>query len=1248
MSKCKPSFWCHITFAVFLLIACACRAAVGQAAEEIGNKGNGPKSRLNPSTGRYMGHKWHIDQNHLMWWDSKPYVPFGGFGINPSNKFGLNTYNLWIDFDSAIGNPNYTRAEHKREIARRLKEIADSGGTCIVQFSMALPHFPDGPTSSMQWKQPESGIDASQLADPKVKESIFKVWAEYAPAVRNECVRCVVLWNEINVWRWPKRMSVNEYAELLSEYVHEAKRLLGDVPICFKIAGTWNAEAVIAGAAVADGLGFDVWFSQPDDQHARREIQQALQILEARQKKTTWFFIAEGGRTLGEDSDEKRREDYWAAWPPFGSKDEAWSILKSYAELGAKGFIYNGPDSRPGSKYRDSYRWLGELKPEITRLMIETKQLLIETPREMTAAEVIAVARADRRVQELLRGVSDVHAAAEFSETWSVWLVHFRSGDRLVGFASVSEEGKVLEVGGPEEGEEDLQDDQEPTIQQRIEALERELEQARAEGHQQEVMEILELLKELRADRLTDEDEIEELEQALKEAREQDNEEEVGEILELLEKLESRRAGWDDNEPEADLKPAANDVLVRTGRLALRFGTNGQVKALQIGEKVIPCKRPTVYRLNKERATVVGLEKKGNGVRVVLRVSENKGVAWIEGGDRIIVKFKTGANNATFGLGFPHSTKFHVPYAANLARIVDENRLRQEPFEASEHGFEYQLILAELGQDFVSISGRSDYRKPIFAGGYQRAAFYRLRHRGEDIAFEWTWRPGFPLILGWHDNMENAAVEYRMWMEKFFNIQPIMDTPGKWVDDLKLFITFDMWRSNGDIAHTYQHGIDLAKELHEAGAHGGIVFYIPGWCGMYDASYPDYTPKAELGGDAKFREMIDTFHKYGYRVMIHVLPWGADPFSPDLNKIKHLATKRGEEMSREELLAELTKAREQGDQAEVQEIQEFLKRLDGGQESKRHGHPPVAWPACYPPKESDYDSGKQSLSHLKPQAPKVTFKTIRLPRDFEAHITIGGIRFSGDLKLSTNFRSLTSPKGHLTRHDSYKYPYTFLLYEGENEVTLEFGGAEVTDLSRAWYRIHDAIYSDMIWTYPIVGMNTEDPRWVKLFTGRVVEVVREYGIDAMHVDAQHLWDINAPNMAINRLLKSELPGVVFSTEKPTEPSMTMFQLAQNGLVPLEELDQGQIEPSLLAMLIFLPYRRSYLHLCAADGFVPVATVCTVDRAPRPLKEEQLAFNRRRFIRSPDFGVVRNIRVNYRDYGLDKETKKWITSLYQVQ
>ncbi len=413
-----------------------------------------PGSRkLEVSSGEYLGHEWHVDKNHLMWWDGKPYVPFGGFGIVPGNELGLDTFNLWIDFDPFIEKPDYTLEQHRHDIAKKLDAISKAGGTCAVQFSMALPHIPEGPKPGMRWREPEGGIDGGRLADPEVKQAILKVWEYYAPAVRKECVRAIVLWNEINVWRWPERMSAEKYGQVLSEYAREVKRIVGDLPVCFKIAETWNAGAAIAGAAAADGLGFDVWFTKPDDSLARREIERALRMLEARQSKTTWFFIAEGGRGIAEGGTDEAPAvgHYWDRWPPFRSKEEARGILRSYALAGAKGFIYNGPSSRPESNYHHSYRWLGELQGEIVDLVIDTKSPLLEKRPGMTAEAAIAAARSDERVKELLKGFSEERGEAEFSKQWRVWLVHFFAGDSRIGFASVSEEGKVLEVGPGEE-----------------------------------------------------------------------------------------------------------------------------------------------------------------------------------------------------------------------------------------------------------------------------------------------------------------------------------------------------------------------------------------------------------------------------------------------------------------------------------------------------------------------------------------------------------------------------------------------------------------------------------------------------------------------------------------------------------------------------------------------------------------------------------------------------------------------------
>lgn len=339
--------------------------------EQASRKTRQHGEKLLRSGGEFLGQKWWIDENHLMWWDGKPYVPFGGFGIEPGNEFGLNTFNLWVDFDPFIGKPHYTRAQHKEDIAKKLDAISKSRGTCIVQFSMALPHIPEGPEPGMNWREPKGGIDGSRLADPKVKRAILDVWGYYAPAVRKPCVRAIVLWNEINVWRWAEHMSAKQYGLVLGDYARQVKRIVGDLPVCFKTAGTWNAEAVLASAAAADGLGFDVWFHDANDSHARRQIEQALRMLEERQKKTTWFFIAEGGRGIAEGGtdDAKDVKSYWDNWPPFRSKQETQGILKAYALSGVKGFIYNGPASDPASNYHNSYRWFGQLQKETVDLM---------------------------------------------------------------------------------------------------------------------------------------------------------------------------------------------------------------------------------------------------------------------------------------------------------------------------------------------------------------------------------------------------------------------------------------------------------------------------------------------------------------------------------------------------------------------------------------------------------------------------------------------------------------------------------------------------------------------------------------------------------------------------------------------------------------------------------------------------------------------------------------------------------------
>ncbi|HCO93867.1 MAG TPA: hypothetical protein DIU00_07950, partial [Phycisphaerales bacterium] len=35
---------------------------------------------VRPARGKYMGQGWHIDADHLLWWQGKPYVRYGFTG----------------------------------------------------------------------------------------------------------------------------------------------------------------------------------------------------------------------------------------------------------------------------------------------------------------------------------------------------------------------------------------------------------------------------------------------------------------------------------------------------------------------------------------------------------------------------------------------------------------------------------------------------------------------------------------------------------------------------------------------------------------------------------------------------------------------------------------------------------------------------------------------------------------------------------------------------------------------------------------------------------------------------------------------------------------------------------------------------------------------------------------------------------------------------------------------------------------
>ncbi len=151
---------------------------------------------------------------------------------------------------------------------------------------------------------------------------------------------------------------------------------------------------------------------------------------------------------------ERAEGSFGSQWA-FPSKEtlrEMLGLLTQHGYRGFNRFLMNPSAARAIGEVQ----WMAELRPEMVALVVKTKGLPPAAAR-LTREQAIAAARANRRVQQLLRGVNSIRAAAEFSDRWNVWLVHFYSGDRLLGFASVSEDEEVLEVGPlePDEQERD-------------------------------------------------------------------------------------------------------------------------------------------------------------------------------------------------------------------------------------------------------------------------------------------------------------------------------------------------------------------------------------------------------------------------------------------------------------------------------------------------------------------------------------------------------------------------------------------------------------------------------------------------------------------------------------------------------------------------------------------------------------------------------------------------------------------------
>lgn len=114
---------------------------------------------------------------------------------------------------------------------------------------------------------------------------------------------------------------------------------------------------------------------------------------------------------------------------------------------------------------------------------------------------------------------------------------------------------------------------------------------------------------------------------------------------------------------------------------------------------------------------------------------------------------------------------------------------------------------------------------------------------------------------------------HRAWLEEAFNLIPLKANTHfpKWANDINFVL--EMWGMRKDRPqphHTFAQMIDRLKEWRKIHAPQRTLIYLPGFAEHgIDSHAPDYNPSEHLGGEKKFKELVDTAHELGYRVMIH-------------------------------------------------------------------------------------------------------------------------------------------------------------------------------------------------------------------------------------------------------------------------------------------------------------------------------------------------------------------------------------------
>ena len=139
------------------------------------------------------------------------------------------------------------------------------------------------------------------------------------------------------------------------------------------------------------------------------------------------------------------------------------------------------------------------------------------------------------------------------------------------------------------------------------------------------------------------------------------------------------------------------------------------------------------------------------------------------------------------------------------------------------------------------------------------------------------------------DNLADGVNRHVAWMKKAYGLVPFderKDVP-EWLKNICLNLTFHCHATDGAILNTFATIEEKIKQVAKYFDPHLTHIHIVGWDGQWDFTWPHLTPDPLLGGTQGFRQLVDTAHKLGYHLGLHMNVMGLSYSNPDFNKLKH-------------------------------------------------------------------------------------------------------------------------------------------------------------------------------------------------------------------------------------------------------------------------------------------------------------------------------------------------------------------------